>query len=219
MHTYVLLWVPIIPYISGQSSTAGYPLSVNVRYVWGLIWASKIRYFSRHGEFRFLYATWRATRPVYCKYGVCSLRQVTARARILGDDAIAGIVVWCWCCCGLAARTRAQKLRLWPLGRWWYVWGQAVCTGLDFRPSHKARNTTRLILFIQGGHNATPGVVCWATLCGGDCPSGRSCNSGISLGWIARGHKTQRRNWWTPYRAFKTRYCGGGCYNGLETGP
>ena len=39
----------------------------------------------------------------YCKYRVCPLLQASSRAGLHGGEATTadGIVVWCWCCCGL----------------------------------------------------------------------------------------------------------------------
>ena len=47
------------------------------------------------------------------KYRLCPLLQASARARMHGDEATAdGIVVWCWCCCGLCGYTHAHTTLL-----------------------------------------------------------------------------------------------------------
>lgn len=52
--------------------------------------------------------------PAYRTYGVSSLLQASARARIHGDEASAADnAVWCWSCCGPATRTHSKHV---PLG-------------------------------------------------------------------------------------------------------
>ena len=103
-------------------------VSGNVMTAWVLILLSTHEYISEQGGIvdavlLLVCEIWMKKRPAYCTYRVCPLLQASARARMHGDEATAdGIVVWCWCCCGLGQHARTHNP---PLGRGVYVEGRS----------------------------------------------------------------------------------------------